>query len=199
MRVHKANQRRNKTNNNNVEQTQKQGGRDYEVIVLNIIMESHLLLLFAWIQELESFRHLSVEQRILNFDREKELMDKIAQAIMWCIPPLVSLGQARGSLALKFRAVLHALALLCKDRPMLARLIASMVSFHSDYGTEIGLSQVLPISIQDVLPFWNAPADAPDVSASAAAHVEQSFEDDPMAFGKAFDEEEIRARRVTSC
>ena len=155
-----------------------QGGRDYEVIVLNIIKDCELLLLFEWIQELESFCHLSVEERIENFDREKESIDKHTRAILCCVPPLVSLGQGRGSLALKFRALLHALALLSKDRPMLARLLAGIVSFHSDYGTEIGLAQIQPIPIQEVLPFWDAPAEAPDVSAAAAVHVEERFDDD---------------------
>ena len=109
-----------------------QGGRDYAMIVCNIATHRDQLALHGWISELEGMRNLSRANRLRLFDREAELMSNIAAKIHWHARPLVALGQGRGSLPLKFRAVLHSLGLMLKDRATLSALVRSTVSGHSE-------------------------------------------------------------------
>lgn len=128
------------------------------MIVYNIVKGTDFLSLFQYISELESMQGLSKEQRLRSFDKEAAIMDKIRNAIQWHVAPLVSLGQGRGSLALKFRAILHAFGLLSHDRDMLAQLLRSVVSWHSDYGTEIGIARIAPVPIEQLLPYMHQTA-----------------------------------------
>lgn len=135
-----------------------QGGRDYDMIVYNIVKATDFLDLFQYISQLESFRELAKDERSRCYDKEAALMCKIREAIQWHVVPMVCLGQGRGSLALKFRAILHAFGLLTDDREMLSNLLRSIVSWHSDYGTEIGIARVVPQPIETVLPYMHQPA-----------------------------------------
>lgn len=135
-----------------------QGGRDYEMIVYNIVKATDFLDIFQYISQLESFRELTKDERLRCYDKEAALMCKIREAIQWHMAPMVCLGQCRGSLALKFRAILHAFGLLTDDRGMLSNLLRSIVSWHSDYGTEIGIARVIPQPIETVLPYMHQPA-----------------------------------------
>ena len=127
------------------------------MIVCNIVKHRDMLALHGWIYELERIRNLSRVDRLRLFDREAELMSNIAAKIHWHVPPLVALGQGRGSLPLKFRAVLHSLGLISKDRATLSALVRSIVSWHSDYGTEIGLARLAPTTTDAILPYTHAP------------------------------------------
>ena len=114
-------------------------GRDYEMIVFNLVQHSNFQALLRDIMELESFRTMSKNQRLENYDREATLMAQITDAIEWHVAPIACLGRGWGSLALKLRAVLHAFGLMSHDRKMLSQILASCVQFISDYGTEIGI------------------------------------------------------------
>lgn len=98
------------------------------------------------------------EGQRLNPERVKhegDVMDKIDRSITWHVCPVMMLGHSRTNLAAKFRVFLHTLGLLVGSRSELKELAESIVSIHTDYGTEVGISRVLPCSISDALPYMH--------------------------------------------
>lgn len=164
------------------------------MIVYNIVKGTDFLSLFQYISELESVQGLSKEQRLRSFDKEAAIMDKIRNAIQWHVAPLVSLGQGHGSLALKFRAILHAFGLLSHDRDILAQLLRSVVSWHSDYGTEIGIARIAPVPIEQVLPYIHQTAPKVKQEQRPTLVKEEMFDEGPeikLEFGSARAEDDF--------
>ena len=89
-------------------------------------------------------------------------MQRIHQAVVWHVAPVAMLGHRRTNLPAKFRVFLHVLALLSLDRWYLSKLLRSVVSVSSDYGTEVGLTRLGRSAFEDVLPYIHCPPSQPD-------------------------------------
>lgn len=105
--------------------------------------------------ELEGNVLLSLDQ-LLQPDRMEEdqaLVARISSAIHWHVAPIIMLAHSRTNLAAKTRVFLHTLALLCSSRESLIELCKSIVSIHTDYGTEVGISRVSECPLETFLPY----------------------------------------------
>ena len=143
------------------------------------------------------------EARIEQLLQEQHVMRSIAKRIVWHVPPPCVLGNGRTGLLAKLRVFVHTFGLLADSRPMLAQLLPSVVSLHTDYGTEVGLVRVLPSRLRQILPYMHAsepvvtfPVDDPDQFAplqrglrdesrdvdAVVLHNIATLQDDPEAF-----------------
>ena len=90
-------------------------------------------------------------------EQEREIMDRVSRCITWHVAPIVMLAHSRTNLPAKFRVFLHTLALLTSSRSELLELCQSVVSIHTDYGTEIGLGRVQRCDLDTILPYLHVP------------------------------------------
>ena len=133
----------------------------------------------------DEFCTLDVEARIGRVDEEKSLLQAIADKILWHIPAPAMLAAGRTNAAAKLRVFSHAFGLLADGRPMLAKLLRSIVSLHTDYGAEALLAKTASSSLTDILPYMHlppqqqgeVPRDHPDVFVDGDA-VGPLFDDD---------------------
>ena len=136
-----------------------QGGRDYEMVCLQIVFRVHLARLHEDIRQLERRRLMSRAERVRSWNVEEELMNAIRDRILKMTAPLVQLG--RTSLAMKFQATMHSLFLLSSSCDMLSFMVSSVPGWISDYGTERHFSYVEPIEMHHVFP-WVSPSETPE-------------------------------------
>eukprot|EP00974_Lingulodinium_polyedra_P096880 9389441-Lingulodinium_polyedra.AAC.1 len=97
-----------------------QRGRDYEMVVLNLV-HGDLAQLHADIVQLEARKDLDVETRLASWEVEENCMDRIRQCITQHVAPPVQVGfgKGRSTLACKFQAVMHAVWLVAESSPAL--------------------------------------------------------------------------------
>ena len=62
-----------------------QGGKDYEMVVLNIVEKRHLTELHDLTSTLEAFQYLSLEERLERFETEREIMARIETLFRWTL------------------------------------------------------------------------------------------------------------------
>lgn len=93
-----------------------QAGRDYEVVVLNILRRSTVPELYQDVVALENRRLLPADERVQRWEEERKVMDRIRARVIYHMAPPGFLGTGRTSLPMKFRVVFHCLRLLAKDR-----------------------------------------------------------------------------------
>ena len=110
-------------------------------------------------------------------------MERIRKALTWHVVPVAMLGHRRTSLRAKMRVFCHMLALECKDRTMLSKLFKSIVSVHTDYGTEIGLTRCGPATFDDLIPYLHVPT----TSSGTPSHMPGAALDDNL-FQDGFDQ-----------
>ena len=105
--------------------------------------------------ELEGNILLDMDQLLQpeRMEVDKSLVDRISHAIHWHVAPIIMLAHSRTNLAAKTRVFLHGLALLCSSRESLIELCKSIVSIHTDYGTEKGISRVSERPLETFLPY----------------------------------------------
>ena len=116
-----------------------QGGKDWELMTLHMVARRSLPELQANIVLLEKMKLLTLQERVDQMADEALVMDKLEQAIICTMPPpvLIGVGKSRSSLALKFRACLHAFMLIAGQGAHLQKFIRSIHSWVTDYGTEV--------------------------------------------------------------
>ena len=145
-----------------------QGGRDYELLFLNILPRAKLPDLYDDIRALEGLCRMGIEERIRYADQEKELFERIQDAITTHTAPPVLLGggKSRSTLAIKFRAVLHALFLIGGPFSMLEKLLKGIHTWTSDFGTEAGFSLIEPVALKKIFDYLEAPGgvEEPDMA-----------------------------------
>ena len=116
------------------------------------------------IRALEKLKDLSLEERLAVW--QSEIISSHGQTPkgidLACLSD--SHGHRRTSLRSKTRVFMHMLGLICKDRPMLGRLLKAIVSVHTDYGTEIGLTRLAPASFDSVSPCPCKPSESATAS-----------------------------------
>ena len=142
-----------------------QGGRDYEMVCLQIVFRVHLARLHEDIRQLERRRLMSRAERVRSWNVEEELMNAIRDRILKMTAPVVQLG--RTSLAMKFQATMHSLFLLSSSCDMLSFMVSSVPGWISDYGTERHFSYVEPIEMHHVFP-WVSPSETPEPPSRAS-------------------------------
>ena len=94
-----------------------QGGRDYEIVVLNILRKATLPLLYQDVVALESRGVMTVGDRLATWQEDVALMARIRDRIIHHMVPPGFLGTGRTSLAMKFKVTFHCLMLLAKAPP----------------------------------------------------------------------------------
>ena len=96
------------------------------------------------ILELDNYMSQDWEERLQTgcFEADQACMKRIADRIVWHVAPIIMLAHSRTNLPAKTRVFLHTLALLCSSRSALCELCDSVVSLHTDYGTEKGISRI---------------------------------------------------------
>ena len=70
---------------------------------------------------------------------------------MW--PPIIMLAHSRTNLPAKTRVFLHTLGLLSGSRDALLESCKSIVSIHTDYGTEKGIARLTETPLDVILPY----------------------------------------------
>ena len=95
------------------------------------------------------------EARVQQCLEEKAIMQRTHAKTLWHVPPPAMLGNGRTSLLSKLRVFVHTFGLLSDSQDMLAKLLRSIVSLHTDYGTEVGLVRVKPAALSEVLPYMH--------------------------------------------
>ena len=123
---------------------------------------------------MESLQHTDLQQRLASWQDEVPVMNRIHDVISWHVAPVAMLGHRRTNLPAKFRTFIHVFALLSKDRKSMSKLLQSVVSVHTDYGTEVGLTRLGPACFDDVLPYIHA-GPAPQIQ---DADPDDAFADD---------------------
>lgn len=104
-------------------------------------------------------RGLGQEERLQDWHAHEEgVLNRLRQDIRRFAAPTVQLGFGRASLGHKWQVVMHALFLISSDMETLSAMVASVPSWVSDYGVEIALSRIPPISAQAVFPYMENPA-----------------------------------------
>ena len=136
---------------------------------------------------LDSYVALSPERRIAQWEDERQVMRSIDSRIMWHVAPPAMLGNARTNLPAKLRVFVHTLGLLSADREMLAKLLRSITSVHTDYGVESMLPRVAVCPLDDILPYMHARCN-PSAAATDNPElfiqdtVQEACQDDPNLF-----------------
>ena len=111
----------------------------------------------------------TVEERILDWDKEVALMKAVRDKILVHVSPALELGSGRTKRANKIQVLVHALMLLSpcyRDIPTLARALQCAAS---DMGVEAGVPRAQPVPLHDVIPYLNSndligqPAQAPAI------------------------------------
>ncbi|CAK9091347.1 Uncharacterized protein SCF082_LOCUS43037 [Durusdinium trenchii] len=93
-------------------------------------------------------------------------MDRIRKAIVWHVPMVCMLAHSRTNLAAKARVFLQTLGLLVSFREALIELCQSVVSIHTDYGTERGLARIADYPLDTLLPYLHCPEEAANIGAA---------------------------------
>ena len=138
-----------------------QGGHDYELLSLSITPKSKLRSLHVDMLRLEHARGKSLQERDDWFDEEQAIMSRIRDAIhlVMAPPALLGLGKGRSTLALKFRATVHAMLLLAGTDKRFEEFVSSIQTWVSDLGTESGFANVGRIPLTSLFSFLEARAD----------------------------------------
>lgn len=110
------------------------------------------------ILELDNYMSQDWEERLQTgcFEADQACMKRIADRIVWHVAPIIMLAHSRTNLPAKTRVFLHTLALLCSSRSALCELCDSVVSLHTDYGTEKGISRISDCTLDLFLPYMHA-------------------------------------------
>ena len=141
-----------------------QGGRDFELMLLNIIQTDNLAHLHHRIEQLQGFQSMPLQDRIDQESNERDAMDSIRNCVMWHTAPpvLLGTGHGRSTLALKFHAFLHAIMLIAGHGFNLQRFVKSIHSWVTDYGTEVGFADIKKVKLSTIFPYLSeAPAEEP--------------------------------------
>lgn len=154
-----------------------QGGRDYGLIILSFVRCDAFPRLAMILGELQCLCRQDQRERVACLERQAELLEEVKTCINWHVAPIVTIGQGRGSMALKLRAFVHSLGLLSKDARDLASLLRSIVSFTTDYGTEVGFPRIAPTLLSQVLPHIHAQEPQAPVRPDGVARVEPQFDE----------------------
>ena len=101
---------------------------------------------------------MTLEERLANWQAEVPAIRWIQAAITWHVAPVAMLGHRRTNLPAKYRVFLHVCALLTYDRVSLSKFLRSVVSVHTDYGTEVGLTRLGKATFEDALPYIHCAA-----------------------------------------
>ncbi|CAE7268103.1 unnamed protein product [Symbiodinium sp. CCMP2592] len=141
----------------------------------------------------DEFCTLDVEATIARVDEEKTLLASIADKILWHIPAPAMLAPGRTNAAAKLRVFTHAFGLLADGRPMLATLLGSIVSLHTDYGAEALLAKTASSSLTDILPYMHLP---PQQQHGEVPHDHPDAFVDGDAVGPLFDDENFFAEEA---
>ena len=144
-------------------------------------MSKSLALQFAMILQDIVQLELEMRQRVgseiedgdFEFETHSQQLGRISDAIVWHVAPVGMLAHSRTNLAAKLRIFLHTLGLLCGSRAQLVELCQSVVSIHTDYGTEKGICRVQEVSLDMFLPYMHAP----DLSSEVVATEGEAFLD----------------------
>ena len=139
-----------------------QGGRDYEMLLVNVVRRADLRDLQSAISTLDAMAAMGVCDGRLDDNMiadEQEMMSIIKGMIHRHIfPPVVlGVGKGRSTLSLRFSKVLHALFLETGSLSLCSELYKSIPSWLTDYGTEVGFGRVSTIEAAQCLP-WHADA-----------------------------------------
>ena len=132
------------------------GGRDYEVVLLDLVKDEDLPgMLTKWGDIASVMQMADIDEQMQLIEEQYECMDWLRQRIRTHTAPSVQLGMGknRASLALKFSAIVHSLFLLAPTLWDLEAITKSIVTWVTDYGTERSLGRIKKISIDKVLPF----------------------------------------------
>ena len=137
---------------------------DCACVEISLVAPELDLSLLCW-QELEKLHELcndvvDEEQRSQQCPEEEEVMARISSKILWHVPPPAMLGNGRTNLLAKLRVFVHAFGLMSESRSMLSELLRSVVSLHTDYGTEVGLVRLKPAPLSEILPYMHIPETA---------------------------------------
>lgn len=110
------------------------------------------------ILELDHYMSLDWGERLQMecLEADQACMKRIADRIVWHVAPIIMLAHSRTNLPAKTRVFLHTLALLCSSRSALCELCDSVVSLHTDYGTEKGISRISHCPLDLFLPYMHA-------------------------------------------
>ena len=108
--------------------------------------------------QLDHLISISDEDRANQRDAESELLRSLSSVITWHVAPIIMLAHSRTNLPAKLRVFLHTMALLVDSRSSLAELCHSVVSVHTDYGTESALARVDNVSLDLMLPYLHCKA-----------------------------------------
>ena len=102
----------------------------------------------------------TVDQRLSGdtFAEEQSLIQRISAKVHWHVAPIIMLAHSRTNLPAKVRVFLHTLGLLCRSRSELKELCESIVSLHTDYGTEKAICRVRRCPLDVILPYLHAPS-----------------------------------------
>ena len=105
--------------------------------------------------ELDNLVQLDMEDRLqpASLDAEEACLERVSARIVWHVAPIIMLARSRANLPPKTRVFLHTLGLLCCSRRALVDLCDSVVSIHTDYGTEKGLSRISECPLDTFLPY----------------------------------------------
>ncbi len=110
------------------------------------------------ITSLEAKARLNLDERLAeeNVAGELSLMKGIDAKIIWHVAPIIMLAHSRTNLPAKTRVFLHTLGLLSGSQTALLELCKSVVSIHTDYGTEKGIARVTETPLEVILPYLHS-------------------------------------------
>ena len=121
----------------------------------------HIHLPMQDMVELDSLTSMTAADRARLQEREKELLGRLSGRITWHVAPIIMLAHSRTNLPAKLRCFLHTLGLLCNSRAELRELCQSVVSMHTDYGTEKALCRVEGVDLDSILPYLHCKGSEP--------------------------------------
>ena len=128
-----------------------QGGRDYQIVVLDFMLRKSLPEIHTHLLRLECH---GLPADLGGDMLEAEATEGLRAMLIRHVCPSVQIGsgRARSTASLKFHAVVHALRLVSGSLEDLAALFRSISVFLSDQGTESVFSLLQPVSLSDLLP-----------------------------------------------
>ena len=88
---------------------------------------------------------------------QADFLRRLSANIAWHVCPVGMLAHSRTNLAGKLRIVLRTLGLLCSCRSELVEFCNNVISIHTGYGTEKGISRVEGCRLDDILPYFTIP------------------------------------------
>lgn len=130
-----------------------QGGRDYEIMVFDIVSACVCADMFEYQSALFGARGLPADRRELALPTEPAMLSAFSNKVFRHSAPPVAIGSGASTLGHKFHALAHALHLLTGSQSLIGALSRSVLSVTTDLGVESALHRVLPIPCVAVLPW----------------------------------------------